>query len=124
MSSTHVFQQTSPVTAQDAHGSPTPLAAVSPADKQAETARGLAITSFVLGLASVVSGWTFVVPVLGLVLGLVSLRRKTTERTLALWGVWLNIAMLAFSVGIIIILALTLSAAAVGIQFFGMPLIP
>lgn len=57
-----------------------------------------AITSFVLGIASIVSGWTFIAPIVGLVFGVLALRRNTTERTLALWGVWLNIAMLALTV--------------------------
>lgn len=64
----------------------------------AEDARGFAITSFVLGIASVVSGWTFVAPITGLILGVIALRRGSTERTLALWGVWLNGVMLAFTV--------------------------
>jgi hypothetical protein len=56
-----------------------------------------AITSFVLGIASVVGGWTFVAPIVGLIFGVLALRRKTAERTLALWGVWLNAAMLILS---------------------------
>ncbi|QAB19103.1 hypothetical protein Leucomu_02270 [Leucobacter muris] len=55
------------------------------------------MTSFVLGIASVVSGWTFIAPITGLILGVLALRRNTTERTLALWGVWLNAAMLALT---------------------------
>lgn len=60
-----------------------------------ETTRGFAITSLVLGIASVVSGWTFFVPVAGLVFGILALRRGTTDRALTLWGVWLNAIMLA-----------------------------
>lgn len=55
------------------------------------------ITSFVLGVVSIVAGWSFVAPIIGLVLGIIALRRKSAERTLALWGVWLNGAMLAIS---------------------------
>ncbi len=57
--------------------------------------RAFTITSFVLGIASVVSGWTFFAPITGLVFGILALRRNTRDRTLALWGVWLNAAMLA-----------------------------
>lgn len=57
-----------------------------------------AITSFVLGIASIVSSWTFFAPIIGLVFGILALRRRTTERTLALWGVWLNAIMLAGTV--------------------------
>lgn len=68
------------------------------AQPAAEDSRGFAITSFVLGIASVVSGWTFIAPITGLILGIIALRRRTTERTLALWGVWLNGVMLALTV--------------------------
>jgi len=57
-----------------------------------------AITSFVLGLVSVVSSWTFFAPIIGLILGIIALRRQTAERTLALWGVWLNAALLTLTV--------------------------
>lgn len=56
-----------------------------------------AITSFILGIASIVSSWTFVAPIVGLILGVLALRRDTQERTLALWGVWMNVAMLALT---------------------------
>ncbi len=62
-----------------------------------------AVTSFVLGIASIVAGWTFIAPVVGLIFGIISLRRRTAERTLALWGVWLNAAMLALSALIAIV---------------------
>ncbi len=68
------------------------------AQPAAEDSRGFAITSFVLGIASVVSGWTFIAPITGLILGIIALRRRTAERTLALWGVWLNGVMLALTV--------------------------
>lgn len=61
------------------------------------TATTFAITSFVLGIASIVSGWTFFAPIVGLVFGILALRRKAKERTLALWGVWINAIMLALS---------------------------
>lgn len=68
------------------------------------------ITSFVLGVVSIVAGWSFIAPIVGLVLGIIALRRKSAERTLALWGVWLNGAMLAIStliaLGIFAIMAL------------------
>lgn len=69
--------------------------AQTPADIQ--RAGAFAVTSFVLGIASIVAGWTFVAPVIGLVFGLLALRRGARERTLALWGVWLNAAMLLIS---------------------------
>ncbi|GEM_PF-3407339 len=61
-------------------------------------ANAFSIASFVLGLVSIVAGWSFFAPVTGLVLGIIALRRGTGERTLALWGVWLNGVLLALTV--------------------------
>ena len=62
-----------------------------------ENSRIFAIVGFVLGIASIVSGWTFVAPIAGLIFSILALRRGTSERTLALWGVWLNAIMLALT---------------------------
>lgn len=68
---------------------------------------GFAVASFVLGIASIVSGWTLISPIVGVVLGAIALRRNTAERTLALWGVWLNVAILAFAlIGIVVLIGL------------------
>lgn len=85
-------------------------------DQSPETTRIFAIVSFVLGITSIVAGWTFFAPITGLVLGILALRRGTTDRTLALWGVWLNAVMLAFS-----ILAMLLGIAILGIGLFAFP---
>ena len=80
-----------------------------PSQVQPQTPQGpaFAITSFVLGLASIVSGWMFFAPVVGLILGILALRRGTPERGLALWGVWLNGVMLALSlIGVVVFGAL------------------
>lgn len=74
-----------------------PTQAPSPAAANPENTRVFAIVSFVLGIASIVSGWTFIAPIAGLVLGILALRRGTSDRTLALWGVWLNGVMLALT---------------------------
>lgn len=83
-----------------------------------DNARAFAITSFVLGIASVVSGWTFVAPIAGLILGIIALRRNTNERTLALWGVWLNGIMLALAALAIVAFALLLGAGLIVLPFF------
>lgn len=57
--------------------------------------RTLSITSFVLGLASIVFGWTFVAPVAGLVVGILALGREPLGKTFAVWGIVLNAVMLA-----------------------------
>ncbi|MFV0433327.1 MAG: DUF4190 domain-containing protein [Leucobacter sp.] len=106
-----------------AHTSPTtpaapsaPVSAPRPAAPADDAGRTFALTSFVLGIASIVAGWTFFAPIVGLVLGAVALRRGTSERTLALWGVWLNGALLALSV-----LAAVAFAIAIG---FGLVVLP
>ena len=82
-----------------------------------DTGRTFAITSFVLGVVSVVSGWTFVAPIIGLVLGILALRRKTGERTLALWGVWLSGAMLALTLIVAFFAALFVGVSVLTIPF-------
>lgn len=64
--------------------------------------RTLSVTSFVLGLSSIVFGWTLVAPVAGLVVGILALKREPLGRTFAIWGIVLNAVMLAgFAVGIL-----------------------
>jgi hypothetical protein len=60
----------------------------------AET-RGFSIASLVLGLVSMVASYTFVVPAIGLVLGIMALKREPASRTMAIWGIVLNAVMLA-----------------------------
>jgi thiol:disulfide interchange protein len=73
---------------------------------QHDTGKAFAITSFVLGIASILSSWTFIAPIIGLILGAVALRRDTRERALALWGVWLNGIMLALTVAAVLLVVL------------------
>ena len=60
--------------------------------------RGLGIASFVIGLVSLFAGYTFVVPIVGLVLGIVALRREPASRTFAIWGIVISGLMLAVTV--------------------------
>ncbi|WP_020075166.1 hypothetical protein [Cryocola sp. 340MFSha3.1] len=57
--------------------------------------RTLSITSFALGLASIVFGWTLIAPVAGLVVGIMALKREPLGKTFAVWGIVLNAVMLA-----------------------------
>ena len=82
-----------------------------------DNSRAFAITSFVLGIASVVSGWTFIAPITGLILGVLALRRNTSERTLALWGVWLNAAMLALTALAVLVVVTLLGFGLLTIPF-------
>ena len=82
------------------------------AAKKESDGSAFAIASFVVGIASIVSGWTLVAPIVGLILGVLALRRDTKERTLALWGVWMNAAILAL-VAIMLVFG-------IGLLIFGM----
>lgn len=56
----------------------------------------LAITSFVLGIVSIVSGYVFFIPILGLIFGIMAKNRDTSNPALMKWGIGLNAAILAF----------------------------
>ncbi|UAJ81469.1 hypothetical protein IT072_07885 [Leifsonia sp. ZF2019] len=72
------------------------------------------MTSFVLGLASIVFGWTFVAPIAGLVVGILALGREPLGRTFAIWGIVLNALMLF---GVLIGLVLALAGIGLGLTF-------
>ncbi|MCP2371503.1 hypothetical protein BJ978_002179 [Agromyces terreus] len=74
---------------------------------------GFSISSLVLGIVSIFASFTFFVPVIGLVLGIMALRREPASRTMAVWGIVLNAVMLAGTV------IATLAALA-----FGLVLLP
>ena len=80
---------TTPTQPQAPFGEPNPYAVPS-----AET-RGFSISSLVLGLVSIVASYTFFVPVVGLVLGIMAVKREPASRTMAIWGIVLNAVMLA-----------------------------
>ena len=82
-----------PTQPQASFAEPNPYANV-PA---AET-RGFSISSLVLGLVSIVASYTFLVPIVGLVLGVMALKRGPASRTMAIWGIVLNGVMLAGAV--------------------------
>ncbi|KQS10205.1 hypothetical protein ASG04_05255 [Curtobacterium sp. Leaf183] len=56
---------------------------------------GLGTASLVLGICSLLAGWTFVAPVVGLVLGIMSRSREPLARGRAGWGILLNLVALA-----------------------------
>jgi hypothetical protein len=92
-------------------------AAPGAATEQQSDARTFSIASFVLGIASIVFGWTLVAPVTGLILGVIALRRGTSERALATWGVCLNGAMLALAALAIIALVILLGFGLLALPF-------
>ncbi|MFK3671194.1 DUF4190 domain-containing protein [Leifsonia aquatica] len=76
--------------------------------------RTLSVTSFVLGLASIVFGWTFVAPIAGLVVGIIALGREPLGKTFAVWGIVLNALMLF---GVLLGLVLALAGIGLGLTF-------
>lgn len=67
--------------------------------------KSLSVASLVLGLVSIVAGWTFLAPIAGLVCGSMALGREPAGRTMAIWGIVLNIVMLAGTLIIGIVIA-------------------
>ncbi|MGI9823335.1 DUF4190 domain-containing protein [Agromyces sp. Marseille-Q5079] len=59
---------------------------------------GFSISSLVLGIVSIFASFTFFAPVIGLVLGIMALKREPASRTMAIWGIVLNGVMLAGTV--------------------------
>lgn len=110
MSTTEATLQQPDLAAADPQDATTPTPAA-PAAPQAPAGNGLAIASFVLGIVSVLSSWTFIAPIVGLILGVLALRRNAQERTLALWGVWMNAALLALTVIALLILGVVFGVA-------------
>lgn len=80
-------------TPQPAPSGETPIAPNSP----------LAVSSLVLGLVSILAGWTFLAPLAGLITGILALGREPQARTMALWGIVLNAVMLAGAILVAII---------------------
>ncbi|KTR06479.1 hypothetical protein [Curtobacterium luteum] len=56
---------------------------------------GLGTASLVLGICSLLAGWTFFAPVVGLCLGIASRSREPMARGRAGWGILLNLVALA-----------------------------
>ena len=75
-----------------------PFAEPNPYAAPAAETNGFSIASLVLGIVSIVASSTFFVPVAGLVLGILALKREPASRTMAIWGIVLNAVMLAGTV--------------------------
>ncbi|WP_291279146.1 DUF4190 domain-containing protein [Galactobacter sp.] len=68
--------------------------------------RGKSIASLVLGLVSLVFGFTFVLPIIGVILGAIGMAKEPAGCGMAIAGVILNLICLAGWIALIIILAL------------------
>ena len=77
-----------------------------PAEESApSTATTLSIAALVLGVASFIFGFSFIVPIAGLVLGIMALGREPAGKTLAIIGIVTS----ALNLGWIIVVALGLA---------------
>lgn len=56
---------------------------------------GLGTASLVLGICSLLAGWTFFAPIVGLCLGIASRSREPMARARSGWGILLNLVALA-----------------------------
>lgn len=54
------------------------------------TLKGTSLSSMVLGLVSIFLGWTIVVPLVGLILGFLGLKRDPAGKGMAITGLILN----------------------------------
>jgi len=76
------------------------------------------ILSLVLGLVSIVTGFTFVVPIIAVVFGIMALRREPGSRTFAIWGIVLGGVMVALPlIGGLIALAFAVPAVLFSLPF-------
>lgn len=73
---------------------------------------GLGTASLVLGICSLVAGWTFFAPIVGLCLGIASRNREPMARGRAGWGILLNLVALAVWI-LLVVLMIVGGAAAV-----------
>jgi len=80
--------------------------------------RGLSIASLVLGVVSLFFGFTFAVPVIGVILGWIGLRREPAGRGFALAGVWINGLILAFWIVTTIVVIFAVIAGAIVIPLW------
>ena len=78
--------------------------------------RGMSIASMVLGLVSIVLGFTFLVPLVGFVLGIIGVRKEPAGRGMAITGLVLNGL---FVVGWALFVILVIGVGAAGIATSG-----
>ncbi|WP_293695101.1 DUF4190 domain-containing protein [uncultured Agrococcus sp.] len=81
--------------------------------QQQNQSTGLSLTSMILGIVSLFFGWTFLVPIIGLILGFMGLKREPRGKGLAITGLILNgLCVIGWVIATIILLT-------VGGAFFG-----
>lgn len=90
---------------------PTQPAAAQPITAQPVSApvesKALSVTSLVLGIASLVFGYTFLVPVGAVVLGILALTREPSSRAMSIWGIVLGgLTLFGSAIAVIVGIAL------------------
>ncbi len=75
--------------------------------------KGFSVASMVLGLCSIFLGWTFIAPCIGLILGIVGLRREPAGKGMAVTGVILNGIML---LGWVVLVLMVVSVGMMGVM--------
>ncbi|MBT1681908.1 DUF4190 domain-containing protein [Curtobacterium flaccumfaciens] len=74
--------------------------------------KGLSVTSMVLGLVSIVLGFTFLVPLVGFVLGIIGIRREPAGRGMAITGLVLNgLFVIGWALVIVLVFVVGIGAA-------------
>lgn len=81
--------------------------------------KAFSVSSLVLGIASLAFGYTFIVPIVGLVLGILALKREPSNSVMSWWGIVLSGLSLLGGVliailGIVFILPLSLAGIFAG----------
>ena len=78
--------------------------------------KGLSIASMVLALVSILAGFTFLVPIAALILGIIGLRKEPAGRGMALTGVILSsLILLVWAIIVVVFIVL-------GFSIFGIAL--
>ena len=81
--------------------------------------KAFSVASLVLGIASLAFGYTVIVPIVGLVLGILALNREPANRAMSIWGIVLSgltIAggLLAVLLGVSLLVPLGIASAFAG----------
>ncbi len=88
-----------------------------PGEPQTASA-GLSIASLVIGLISVIAGFSVILPLVGVVLGIMGLKREPKGRGMAIAGIWINSVILALVfIGLLIALIALIGFGALAIPF-------
>lgn len=81
--------------------------------------RGLSVSSLVIGIVSFFLGFTVLIPLVGLILGIAGLRKEPAGRGMAIAGIWINAIILVAG----LVIAGLIIAAILGFGAFTIPFI-